>query len=108
MWVTTGLDVFLVTMTVVYIVLVLYMLRGWIQLRYFNPGHTAVHTPVSVLIAARNEEDNIARTLDCIVNQDFPKELLQIIVVADHSTDNTAAIVASYASRGLTVLPLNA
>ncbi|HLT86007.1 MAG TPA: glycosyltransferase [Sphingobacterium sp.] len=107
MWVTTGLDVFLVTMTVVYIVLVLYMLRGWIQLRYFNPGHTAVHTPVSVLIAARNEEDNIARTLDCIVNQDFPKELLQIIVVDDHSTDNTAAIVASYASRGVTLLQLN-
>lgn len=107
MWVTTGLDIFLVTMTVVYIVLVLYMLRGWIQLRYFNPGHTAVHTPVSVLIAARNEEDNIARTLDCIVNQDFPKELLQIIVVDDHSTDNTAAIVASYASRGVTLLQLN-
>lgn len=107
MWVATSLDIFLVTMTVVYVVLVFYMLRGWMQIPYFKPQHKTVHTPISVLIAARNEEDNITRTLDCIVNQDFPKELLQIIVVDDHSTDNTAAIVASYASRGVTLLQLN-
>lgn len=107
MWVATSLDIFLVIMTVVYVVLVFYMLRGWMQIPYFKPGHTTVRTPISVLIAARNEEDNIARTLDCIVNQDFPKEILQIIVVDDHSTDNTAAIVASYASRGVTLLQLN-
>nr|WP_317170411.1 glycosyltransferase [Sphingobacterium chuzhouense] len=103
----TSLDIFLVTMTVVYVVLVFYMLRGWMQIPYFKPQQTTVHTPISVLIAARNEEDNIARTLNCIVNQDFPKELLQIIVMDDHSTDNTAAIVASYASRGVTLLQLN-
>lgn len=107
MWVATSLDIFLVTMTVVYVILVFYMLRGWMQIPYFKPQQTTVHTPISVLIAARNEEDNIARTLNCIVNQDFPKELLQIIVVDDHSTDNTAAIVASYASRGVTLLQLN-
>ncbi|PRD51456.1 glycosyl transferase [Sphingobacterium gobiense] len=94
-------------MTVVYVVLVFYMLRGWMQVPYFKPKQTSVHTSVSVLIAARNEEDNIARTLNCIVHQDYPKELLQIIVVDDHSTDNTAAIVASYASRGVTLLQLN-
>ncbi|PRD46780.1 glycosyl transferase [Sphingobacterium haloxyli] len=94
-------------MTVVYVVLVLYMLRGWMQISYFKPKQTIVHTSVSVLIAARNEEDNIARTLNCIVNQDYPKELLQVIVIDDHSTDNTAAIVASYTSRGVTLLQLN-
>ncbi len=107
MWVTTSLDLFLVTMTVVYVVLVLYMLRGWFQIPYFKSTYKTVRTPISVLIAARNEETNIARTLDCIVNQDFPKELLQIIVVDDHSTDNTAAIVASYAAQGVTLLQLN-
>ncbi|WP_223857711.1 glycosyltransferase family 2 protein [Sphingobacterium micropteri] len=107
MWVTTSLDIFLITMTVVYVVLVLYMLRGWFQIPYFNSEQATVSTPVSVLIAARNEEENIARTLDCIVQQDFPKELLQIIVVDDHSTDKTATIVASYASRGVTLLSLN-
>ncbi|WP_239018708.1 glycosyltransferase family 2 protein [Sphingobacterium corticibacterium] len=107
MWVTTSLDIFLITMTVVYVVLVLYMLRGWFQIPYFNSEQETVSTPVSVLIAARNEEENIARTLDCIVQQDFPKELLQIIVVDDHSTDKTATIVASYASRGVTLLSLN-
>lgn len=107
MWVTTSLDLFLITMTAVYVVLVLYMRRGWFQIPYFKREQATVGTTVSVLIAARNEEENIARTLDCIVGQDFPKELLQIIVVDDHSTDNTAAIVASYASRGVTLLSLN-
>lgn len=106
MWVTTSLDIFLITMTMVYVILVLYMLRGWSRISYFNKG-TIGRTSVSVLIAARNEEDNIARTLDCIILQEFPKELLEIIVVDDHSTDNTAAIVASYASKGVTLLKLN-
>src|SRR5690606_39014086 len=104
MWVATSLDIFLVTMTVVYVVLVFYMLRGWMQFPYFKVQQTTVHTPISVLIAVRNEDDNLARTLNCIVNQDVPKELLQIIVVDDHSTDNTAAVVASYVSRGVTLL----
>lgn len=98
---------FLIIMTVVYVVLVLYMRRGWFRIPYFRSPNSPVHTTVSVLIAARNEEHVIARTLDCIIHQDFPKELLQIIVVDDHSTDNTAAVVASYASRGVTLLQLN-
>lgn len=107
MSVATSLNLFLITMTVVYVVLVLYMRRGWFRIPYFRSPNSSIHTAVSVLIAARNEEQNIARTLDCIINQDFPKGLLQIIVVDDHSTDNTAAIVASYASRGVTLLQLN-
>jgi len=106
MWVTTSLDIFLITMTIVYVMLVLYMLRGWSRISYFKK-RTKGRTSISVLIAARNEEDNIARTLDCIIRQEFPKELLEIIVVDDHSTDNTAAIVASYASKGVTLLQLN-
>lgn len=107
MSVTTGLDIFLVTMTAVYVVLVLYMRRGWFQVPYFRSRDVPVHTTVTVLIAARNEERNIGRTLDSIVSQDFPKELLQIIVVDDHSTDHTATIITSYASRGVTLLQLN-
>lgn len=107
MWVTTSLDIFLVTMTTVYVMLVFYMLRGWRKIPVFPPKAERANTAVSVLIAARNEEDNIGRTLDCVVNQTFPKELLQIIVVDDHSTDKTAEIVSSYASRGVELIQLN-
>ena len=107
MLVGISLDLFLLTMTLVYVLLVLYMLRGWLRIPYFHAGELDIHISVSVLIAARNEEENIARTLDAIIAQDIPKDLLQIIVVDDHSTDRTAAIVESYASRGVSLLKLN-
>lgn len=102
-----SLSYFLFFMTVVYLLLIMYMRQGWFKIPVFRRNETAVVKSVSVLIAARNEEENIARTLDCIVAQDFPKELLEIIVVDDHSTDATAAIVATYADRGVTLIQLN-
>ncbi|WP_085472342.1 glycosyltransferase family 2 protein [Sphingobacterium psychroaquaticum] len=95
-------------MTVIYVLLVMYMRYGWFRIPLWRAGVPGVpQRTVSVLIAARNEEDNIGRTLDCIVNQDFPKEHLEIIVVDDHSTDSTAAIVEGYASKGVTLIRLN-
>ncbi|MFC3196542.1 glycosyltransferase [Parapedobacter deserti] len=64
-------------------------------------------TKVSVLIAARNEEANIGRTLTDLLAQDFPAELLEIIVIDDHSTDNTSSVVQSYAGQGVKLLQLN-
>ncbi|WP_308378796.1 glycosyltransferase family 2 protein [Parapedobacter tibetensis] len=90
----------------VYMVLVCYMCAGWFALPFFSPKKTP-KTKVSVLIAARNEEANIGRTLSDILAQDFPKELLEIIVVDDHSTDNTSAIVQSFAGQGVKLLKLN-
>ncbi|MHC8948359.1 glycosyltransferase family 2 protein [Sphingobacterium hungaricum] len=102
----TSLSFFLILMTLVYVILVLYMRKGWSSIPSFSSSAT-VRTKVSVLIAARNEEENIARTLDCVLNQDFPKELLEIIVVDDHSTDSTASIIASYAPQGVKLIKLN-
>ncbi|MFD1769395.1 glycosyltransferase [Sphingobacterium suaedae] len=94
-------------MMLVYIVLVLYMRNGWYKIKSFDRMQHAVHTRVSVLIAARNEGDNIGRTLDCIIEQNFPKDLLEIIVVDDHSTDDTAAVVRAYADKGVALLQLS-
>lgn len=45
--------------------------------------------PVSILIAAYNEEDNIFNTLHSILNQEYNGDI-KVIVVNDGSTDNTA------------------
>lgn len=44
------------------------------------------------IIAARNENAVIGNLIDSIKNQNYPKELIDVIVVADNCTDNTAEI----------------
>jgi cellulose synthase/poly-beta-1,6-N-acetylglucosamine synthase-like glycosyltransferase len=44
---------------------------------------------VSVLIPAHNEENNIKMTLKSVLGLDYPKNLLEVIVIDDASTDNT-------------------
>jgi 1,2-diacylglycerol 3-beta-glucosyltransferase len=54
---------------------------------------------VSIIIAARNEEGQIASCLDSIVALTYPKDLLDVIIVDDRSTDGTGDIVTRYTSR---------
>lgn len=96
----------MVAFTAVYAVLVCYMRAGWSALPNFS-GRQPIRAKVSVLIAARNEEANIRRTLSAILAQRFPRELLEIIVVDDHSTDGTSAVVQSFAENGVKLLVLN-
>ncbi len=103
----TSLSVFLIIMTIVYVALVLYMRNGWASISTFVPSDSTPSTTVSVLIAARNEEKVIERTINCLLNQDYPKELLEIIVIDDHSTDRTADIVRLYAVKGVKLLQMN-
>lgn len=46
----------------------------------------------ALLIAARNEENVIGNLIDSIKLQKYPKELIDIFVVADNCTDSTADI----------------
>lgn len=52
-------------------------------------------TKVSILIAVRNEERNIAACLNSILMQDFPADQLEILVMDDHSSDRTESVVKS-------------
>lgn len=101
------ISITLAVFTGIYVVLVCYMRAGWFALPFFSTKSSRVSTRVSVLIAARNEEANIGRTLSDLLAQDFPRNLLEIIVVDDHSTDNTSAIVQSFAGEGVKLLKLN-
>jgi len=103
---TQLISIALAVFTGIYAVLVCYMRAGWSSLPSFSKK-SIPKTRVSILIAARNEAANIGRTLSDILAQDFPMELLEIIVVDDHSTDDTAAVVRSFAERGVKLLKLN-
>src|SRR5690606_25850998 len=49
-------------------------------------------TSVSVLIPARNEAEHIGQCLQSILDNDYPEDLVEIIVIDDYSTDRTASI----------------
>ena len=51
----------------------------------------------SVIIAARNEEKNIEQCLRALTEQSYDPQRFEIIVVDDHSQDNTVQLVARLA-----------
>jgi cellulose synthase/poly-beta-1,6-N-acetylglucosamine synthase-like glycosyltransferase len=59
---------------------------------------------VSVIMAVYNGAAHIQEKLETILALDYPRELLQVIVVSDGSTDQTEAIVREYADRGVQLL----
>ena len=94
-------------LTLVYGFLVLTFLRGWHKLVNFHPNKSTPTTKVSIIVAARDEEQNITRTIEDLVAQRYPKHLTEIIFIDDHSTDRTAEIVLSYADQGVKLIRLN-
>jgi cellulose synthase/poly-beta-1,6-N-acetylglucosamine synthase-like glycosyltransferase len=67
-----------------------------------KPVHSADWTPsVSVIIAAYNEERDLAAKLENTLALDYPKSHLEIIVTSDCSSDRTDEIAQSFASRGV-------
>ena len=51
---------------------------------------------VSVIVAARNEEENILRCLKSLDKLEYPEDKLQIILVDDRSNDNTGNIIDNF------------
>jgi cellulose synthase/poly-beta-1,6-N-acetylglucosamine synthase-like glycosyltransferase len=62
--------------------------------------------PVTLIITAHNEEDQIEEKLENTLALDYPRDSLQIVVASDGSTDRTDEIVRSYADRGVELVPV--
>lgn len=73
----------------------------WGENRQYRPT-------VTVIIAARNEEENISRCLASMEKLSYPRDKLDIVVVDDRSTDRTAEIIMNFAKRDRSVRLLTA
>ena len=54
---------------------------------------------VSIIIAMRNEENFIGKCLLSFVNQDYPNDRFEILIIDGSSTDKSPEIVKSYSSK---------
>ena len=93
----------------VYILRVFTYLLGWHRLHGRTRGIAGKFPGVSLVIPLRDEEKNVGLLLEDLVNQEYPAESCEIIIVDDHSTDNTAEIIRSFQERhqGLRLLSLD-
>jgi cellulose synthase/poly-beta-1,6-N-acetylglucosamine synthase-like glycosyltransferase len=91
----------------IYATLILYFYYGWKKLKEFKANTFQNPLEVSIVVACRNEEENILYLLDCLVNQTYPKHKTEIIVVNDHSTDNTENVIIDYCKKQTIVQLLN-
>lgn len=89
-----------------YVLLILYFLLGWLRLKEYVPGNAIPVTRVTVVVPVRNEEKNILNLLGNLRDQQYNKDLFEVIVVDDHSTDNTLKLINGFSMSNLRVIAL--
>jgi len=93
---------------IVYGILMMRYGTGWTKLLPFTPvTPVSGHTFVTVIIPARDEEDNLPVLLQALKDQNYPTHLFEVIVIDDFSSDNTARIVADFPASNVRLLQLS-
>jgi cellulose synthase/poly-beta-1,6-N-acetylglucosamine synthase-like glycosyltransferase len=59
---------------------------------------------LTVVVISYNEVDNIRRTIENLLDLDYPRDRLQYLMVSDGSTDGTDNVIREYANRGVEYL----
>lgn len=67
----------------------------FIMRMYRSDGHQPVseYPMVTVMVPAHNESIVLKKTMEALLKFDYPKDLYEIIVVNDNSTDNSAQVL---------------
>ncbi len=92
------LTIIAAVLCVCYTALIARYCYGWMKTPS-SGNKNNVPVTIAVVIAARNEEKNIAECLDKILEQKYPELDFEIIVVDDHSTDQTGMVIQRYADK---------
>lgn len=88
----------ILTCTTIAYAIELLLLRYGLEKADHIPTNNDTEPMVSVIVAARNEEDRILECVDSLSKIEYPHEKLEIIIINDGSTDKTAEILASFVS----------
>lgn len=98
-------------------VMVVWVVTYFLVMRFMNIGVRRIPKsvrrpdsscmPVSVLVSARNEQRDLPACIEALLKLDYPRELLEIILVNDLSTDDTGRIIDEVAAANAHVIALH-
>lgn len=105
-----GYMIFLIVLILVYVIrhfiFALNRMAGRQRL-YYNDIITDKMKSITVVIPMHNEEQVASYILDCLLECDYDKDLLEIIPVNDNSTDKTKEILDEYHRKYEFIRPLH-
>jgi len=90
-----------------YAILIGYYYRAWKRIP--APDFSVIKQndiKISIIIPARNEEQNISNCIQSLLQQTYSKDFFEIIIVDDHSTDDTWKILKQFSSVEKNIIPL--
>ncbi len=83
----------LLIFTIIYLLFTIFIISGLFRYNILPISNSNAHPFVSVIIAARNEENNLPLLIDDLINQEYPLEKFEVIIVNDRSSDSTQSIL---------------
>lgn len=90
-----------------YVFLVYFFLCNWNKIPNTIPTLSfQAKSRISIVVAAKNEEKQIANLLQSLENQTLEKYLFEIVVIDDFSTDNTFEAVTTFAASSAVAISI--
>ena len=96
----------LVFLTFLYLLISIILIIGTVRLKKKTIKGTNLPF-VSILVPAKDEEKTIANCLESLLQQKYPSDKYEIVVVNDRSTDNTPSIIKRYQQKHSIIKILN-
>ena len=92
---------FFLCLIIVFLILHLVLMenyrRWFLMAKTFDPSsNISSSVTFTIIIPARNEEDQIGKCLQSVLDQHYPSKQFQVIVADDYSTDRTATVVEEW------------
>lgn len=95
------MTVLLITILTLYVALIGGFAIGFGMVPVFTKKEMPPETKFSVIVAFRNEEENLRSLLESIAKLDYPSEFFEVLFVDDASEDGSVAIINNFIKNHL-------
>ncbi len=86
-----------------FVTYILFSIRFYHGFKRYKAVYNYKKKTVSVIVASRNEAENLKKLLLCLINQTYPDGLMEIIIADDDSEDDTEAVVNAFRDKGVAI-----